>query len=257
MILQTIKPHNPTSSVHIVDYSPWPLYVCVSLLCIVLSSNLIAPVILLLGIVICWFRDIIREGFQGNHTLFVQKGLILGYLLFLITEIMLFFSFFWSYFHSSLSPNVELALIWPPLGIHAVNFLSLPLMGSTILLSSGFFVTLSHHSFLGGNKSVCLYAGLITVLLGISFVIAQATEYIYGTFTLTDSVFGTVFYMTTALHGIHVIIGVLFLIIQYFRIMADHLTLEQHLGFEFAIFYYHLVDVVWLFVFVVYYWWGS
>lgn len=143
------------------------------------------------------------------------------------------------------------------MGIEAIQFTSIPLLGSMLLLSSGFFVTLSHHAFLASNKSLCLIHGLITVILGTFFALLQLTEYSYGTFTISDSVFGSVFYMTTGLHGIHVIIGILFLIISFWRIYLDHLTLEHHLGFEFAIFYYHLVDLIWLLVFITFYWWGG
>ena len=245
------------NSIHIVDHSPWPLYISICSITVILSANPTLPLIVMLAIMFVWFRDIIREGKQGLHTKIVQKGLVLGYILFLITEIMLFFSFFWSYFHSSLSPSIELGLIWPPVGIEAIQFTSIPLLGSLLLLSSGFFVTLSHHAFLAGDKSLCLIHGLITVILGTLFALLQLTEYSYGTFTISDSVFGSVFYMTTGLHGIHVIIGIIFLVISFMRIYLDHLTLEHHLGFEFAIFYFHIVDVIWLFVFITFYWWGG
>ena len=245
------------SSFHIVDHSPWPLYISISLLTVILSANPTINLLVTFLIMFVWFRDILRESKQGLHTIIVQKGLILGYILFLVTEIMLFFSFFWSYFHSSLSPTVSLGLIWPPIGIEAVQFTSIPLLGSLLLLGSGFFVTLSHHAFLANNKSLCLIHGIITLILGASFALLQLTEYIYGTFTISDSIFGSVFYMTTGLHGIHVIIGIIFLAISFIRIYFDHLTAEHHLGFEFAIYYYHLVDVIWLFVFITFYWWGS
>lgn len=243
------------SSYHIVDHSPWPLYISICLITLILGSLL--PLVVLLLITIVWFRDIIRESKQGFHTVVVQKGLRLSFIIFLITEIMLFFSFFWSYFHSSLSPAIGIGLIWPPVGIEAIQYTSIPLLGSLLLLSSGFFVTLSHHAFLASNKSLCLTHGFITVLLGSLFALLQLTEYSFGTFTISDSVFGSVFYMTTGLHGIHVIVGIIFLVVSYARIWYDHLTLEHHLGFEFAIFYYHLVDIIWLFVFITFYWWGS
>lgn len=245
------------SSFHIVDHSPWPLYVSICLASLVLSAAPLLPAVSLLFITFLWFRDIIRESKQGFHTVVVQKGLRLSFILFLITEIMLFFSFFWSFFHSSLSPSIALGLIWPPAGIEAIQYTGTALLGSFLLLSSGFFVTLSHHAFVCNLKSLCLIHGGITVLLGSLFVVAQFNEYESSSFTISDSVFGSVFYMTTGLHGLHVIIGVLFLAVSYARIYLDHLTLEHHLGFEFAIFYYHLVDIIWLFVFFTYYWWGS
>ncbi len=244
------------SSYHIVEHSPWPLYISISLITLILGDPVI-PLTASLLITFVWFRDIIRESKQGFHTVVVQKGIRLSFIIFLITEIMLFFSFFWSYFHSSLSPSIAIALIWPPVGIEAIQYTSIPLLGSLLLLSSGFFVTLSHHAFLASNKSLSLIHGFITVILGSLFALLQLTEYSFGTFTISDSVFGSVFYMTTGLHGIHVIVGIIFLVISYIRIWFDHLTLEHHLGFEFAIFYYHLVDIIWLFVFITFYWWGS
>ena len=170
---------------------------------------------------------------------------------------MLFFSFFWSYFHSSLVPSVELGLVWPPLGINAVSPWGLPLLGSIILLASGFLVTLSHHALILGNKNLSITHLILTIILGLLFVYLQSSEYYYSEFTISDSVFGSVFYMTTGLHALHVIIGVIFLFVQLIRLIFDHFTLEHHLGYEFAIFYWHLVDIVWLFVFLTYYWWGS
>lgn len=241
---------------HIVQHSPWPFYISITLLSLLISSDIYS--VILLGLIsFQWFRDIIRESYEGHHTKKVQKNLIIGYILFLVSEVMLFFSFFWSYFHSSLAPTIELALIWPPLGIEAVNYLSIPLLGSIILLSSGFFITLSHHALILGNKNLSLWNGVLSIFLGILFVFLQLTEYYYSGFTIADSVYGSVFYMTTSLHGLHVIIGTLFLIVQYIRLYLDHFTLEHHLGLEFAIYYWHLVDVIWLFVFVSYYWWGS
>jgi cytochrome c oxidase subunit 3 len=149
--------------IHIVDHSPWPVLVSITAVTLLISSN-IENVLLLILLIFQWFRDIIREGKGGYHTIKVQKGLTIGYILFLISEIMLFFSFFWAFFHSSLSPAVELAIIWPPLGIDVVDYTSIPLFGSITLLASGFFVTLSHHAFIQGNKSLSLSTGVITVL---------------------------------------------------------------------------------------------
>lgn len=197
--------------IHIVDNSPWPMLVSISIVTLIISSDLI-NVLLLLLLTFQWFRDILRESKGGFHTIKVQKGLTIGFLLFLISEIMLFFSFFWAYFHSSLAPTVDIGLIWPPLGINweSQNTWGIPLCGSIILLSSGFVVTLSHHALILGNKLTAQLHLLIAILLGILFIILQTIEYTYGEFTISDSVFGSVFYMTTGLHAIHVIIGVLF-----------------------------------------------
>lgn len=204
-----------------------------------------------------WWRDVIREAKAGYHTTRVQKGILIGFLLFLLSEIMLFVSFFWAFFHSSLSPSIELGAYWPPEGINAVNPWAIPLLGSTVLLASGFILTLGHHALILGDKNLTIIMMIFTVLLGALFLFLQYNEYYYGEFTIADSVYGSVFYMTTGLHAIHVIVGVLFLFISLIRIYLDHYTTEHHIGFEFAIYYWHLVDVVWLLVFLIYYWWGS
>lgn len=233
------------------------MLISLTLVTLIINENIIINLILLLLIIFQWFRDIIREGKKGDHTIYVQKGLTIGYILFLISEIMLFISFFWAYFHSSLAPSIELSLLWPPLGIDPINPWGIPLLGSVVLLCSGFLVTLSHHALFLGSKSLSLFYYFLTILLGILFIYLQYTEYSFGEFTISDSVYGSVFYMTTGLHAIHVIIGTFFLFIQYIRFYFDHFSIDHHLGYEFSIFYWHLIDVIWLFVSLSYYWWGS
>jgi len=202
-------------------------------------------------------RDILREGKGGSHTLRVQKGLKYGFLLFLVTEIKLFVSLFWAFFHSSLAPAIELGCQWPPKGLNAINTWSLPLFGTCLLLSSGFILTLGHHAVILGQKNKALFGISLSILLGALFAYAQYKEYCFAEYSISDSVFGSVFYLTTGLHGLHVIAGVLFLTFACIYLFFDGFTSEHHLGLEFAIFYYHLVDIVWLFVFVLFYWWGG
>nr|QCQ69088.1 cytochrome c oxidase subunit 3 [Synchytrium taraxaci] len=260
MIPRAIHPY------HLVEASPWPLFMSFSLLSLAigfatwitnLQANLL-PQFLLVGFVaILWWKDVLRESAGGYHTIVVQKGITIGFLLFLISEIMLFFSFFWAFFHSSLAPAVDIGSVWPPEGINAVNPWAIPLFGSCVLLASGFVLTLSHHAMILGKKDLALITMLITVLLGFLFIFLQANEYQMGEFTIADSIFGNVFYMTTGLHAIHVIAGVTFLTVGLIRMYFDSFTTEHHLGLEFAIFYWHIVDVIWLFVFFLFYWWGS
>ena len=170
---------------------------------------------------------------------------------------MLFFSFFWGFLHSSLSPAVELGCQWPPMGVAAVNTWSLPLFGSCLLLSSGFILTYGHHALMEGNKEEALLGVLGSIILGALFALTQSIEYNFAEFTIADSVFGSIFYMTTGLHFLHVVAGVIFLTISGIRLYKDNMTSEHHIGLEFAIFYWHLVDVVWLAVYALYYWWGG
>lgn len=251
---------------HLVDVSPWPILLSFTLLSFAftivkwlhhLNPFIYVQVALILLIAYQWWRDVIREAKAGYHTKKVQKGILIGFLLFLISEVMLFASFFWAFFHSSLAPSIELGVLWPPLGINTVDTWSIPLLGSTVLVASGFILTIAHHSFLSGNKIEALWMTAFTVILGILFLYLQFNEYYYGEVTIADSVYGSIFYMTTGLHALHVIVGVIFLFISYIRIFFDHFTTEHHIGFEFAIYYWHLVDVVWLLVFIIYYWWGS
>lgn len=251
---------------HIVDVSPWPILLSFTMLSLAftivkwlnhLNPFIYIQIALILLIAFQWWRDVIREAKAGFHTQKVQKGILIGFLLFLISEIMLFASFFWAFFHSSLAPSIELGVLWPPLGINPVNTWAIPLLGSTVLVASGFILTIAHHAFISGNKILSLWMTAFTVILGALFLYLQFNEYLYGEVTISDSVYGSVFYMTTGLHALHVIVGVLFLFISYLRILFDHFTTEHHVGFEFAIYYWHLVDVVWLLVFLIYYWWGS
>ena len=208
----------------------------------------------MLLVFIQWNRDIIREGLGGYHTNRVARGLMIGFILFLISEVMLFVSFFWAYFHSSLSPDVILGAQWPPVGIHKIDTWGIPLLGSCILLGAGFILTLGHHLYIQGNKDLAvLYMGL-SVLVGGSFIWLQYTEYLNCAFTISDSVYGSVLYITTGLHGIHVIIGVLFLLVATIRTYLDSFTINHNLGLEASIIYFHLIDLIWLVLFLVYYW---
>lgn len=255
---------------HLVSPSPWPLYSSISLLTLTTSGVLTmhgfsgAGNILFLALVTLiysmslWFRDIISEGtYIGNHTLAVQKGLNLGVALFIVSEALFFLAIFWTFFHSALSPTVELGAQWPPIGIDAINPFELPLLNTVILLSSGVTVTYAHHSLIQGNRAGALYGLVFTVVLAAIFTAFQGIEYSVSSFTLSDGVFGSCFYFGTGFHGLHVIIGTIFLAVGLWRTLAYHLTENHHLGLEAGILYWHFVDVVWLFLYVSVYYWGS
>jgi len=205
-----------------------------------------------------WFRDVISEGtYLGDHTSAVQRGITMGVGLFIVSEALFFLAIFWAFFHSALSPTVELGAQWPPMGITAINPFELPLLNTVILLSSGVTVTYSHHSLIQGNRSGTLYGLIATIILAIVFTFLQGIEYSVSSFTISDGAFGSCFFFGTGFHGLHVIIGTVFLAVAAFRILAYQLTDNHHLGFESAILYWHFVDVVWLFLFVSVYYWGS
>ena len=220
--------------------------------------NLIFGLISVILSMSLWFRDIISEGtYLGNHTLAVQKGLNMGVALFIVSEALFFLAIFWAFFHSALSPTVELGAQWPPMGIEAINPFELPLLNTVILLSSGVTVTYAHHSLIEGNRAGTLYGLIATVVLAVIFTGFQGVEYNVSSFTLSDGAFGTCFYFGTGFHGLHVMIGTAFLAVGLWRVLAYHLTDNHHLGFESAILYWHFVDVVWLFLFISIYYWGS
>nr|QRI61354.1 cytochrome c oxidase subunit III [Pochazia shantungensis] len=253
---------------HLVTSSPWPIMtsmnVMTSLTGMVKWTTLKQMETMIMGIIltsicsILWWRDVIREStFQGNHTKMVTKGIKMGMILFITSEVMFFFSFFWSFFHSSLSPNIEIGMNWPPKSIKPFNPMEVPLLNTIILLSSGVSITWAHQAILinklnKSNKSI-----MITVLLGIYFTFLQKWEYSESSFTIADSIYGSTFFMMTGFHGLHVIIGTIFLAVCFMRSKKMHFSLHHHTGFEAAAWYWHFVDVVWLFLYISVYWWGK
>lgn len=255
---------------HLVSPSPWPLYTSISLLALttagVLTMHgfnnagifLFTAFLSLILSMSLWFRDVISEGtYLGNHTLAVQRGLNMGVALFIVSEGLFFLGIFWAYFHSSLSPTIELGAHWPPLGIDAINPFELPLLNTIILLSSGVTVTYAHHSLIQGNRNGTLIGLVYTVILAIIFTALQGIEYTVSSFTISDGTFGSCFYFGTGFHGLHVMIGTAFIGVGLWRVLAYHVTDNHHLGLEASILYWHFVDVVWLFLYVSVYYWGS
>lgn len=257
-----------THAYHIVNPSPWPLTGALSAL--LLTSGLVmwfhfnSTLLLTIGLITNiltmyqWWRDIVREGtFQGHHTPVVQKGLRYGMILFIVSEVFFFSGFFWAFYHSSLAPTPELGGYWPPAGIIPLNPLEVPLLNTSVLLASGVSITWAHHSLIEGNRKHIIQALFITICLGLYFTILQASEYYETSFTISDGVYGSTFFIATGFHGLHVIIGSTFLIVCLLRQLKFHFTSNHHFGFEAAAWYWHFVDVVWLFLYVSIYWWGS
>lgn len=255
---------------HLVTQSPWPLLTSVSLLILTLSGAgwfngfSLAGYGVALGLVstissmILWFKDVINERvMMGDHTILVQKGLELGFLLFLVSEIFLFVSIFWAFLHSALAPSVEIGMQWPPVGIDPLDPYSIPLLNTIILLSSGATVTYGHHALIAGDRKGAILGLILTILLALVFTSFQVVEYKEAGFTISDSVFGSVFFLGTGVHGLHIVIGTLFLTVGLVRLINYHFTSHHHVGLESAILYYHLVDVVWLALYVLFYWWGA
>ena len=212
----------------------------------------------LLYVMYTWWRDIVREAtFEEQHTVPVQRGLRLGMVLFIVSEIMFFFAFFWAFFHSSLSPVFNLGGVWPPEAIQTIQTSGIPLTNTFFLLSSGATVTWAHHAIIVRAKKQAIIGLLFTILLATIFTILQGMEYVEAPFNINDSVFGSCFYMATGFHGFHVFVGTCCLFVSLLRIVYNHFTSTHHFGFESAAWYWHFVDVVWLFLFITVYWWGG
>nr|UVU30533.1 cytochrome c oxidase subunit 3 [Xorides funiuensis] len=251
---------------HMVTLSPWPLMTSMSILNMLIGTikwfHEFNMNIFLLGLfsilmnLSFWWRDVMREStFQGSHTKYVLKLLKLGMLLFIISELFFFLSFFWTFFHNVLSPSIEIGMIWPPLNISPFNPYNIPLLNTIILLSSGISITWSHYSMLNNNFKKSLNSLKITIFLGVYFTFLQYYEYYESSFTISDSIYGSIFFLTTGFHGMHVIIGTIFIIITLMRMKNLHFSKIHHFGFEASAWYWHFVDVIWLFVYTLIYYW--
>lgn len=211
-----------------------------------------------LAIMFVWWRDVIREAtFDKVHSPVVQIGLRYGMALFISSEVMFFAAFFWAYYSAALFPPASIGGIWPPANIHTFDPLDMPSIMTLILLLSGTTVTWAHHAILEGNQKDTVRALAFTVALGFSFSLCQAFEYHHAQFGLTSGIFGSTFFMATGFHGLHVIIGTIFLAVCLWRAKRGDFTSDSHFGLEAAAWYWHFVDVVWLFLFISVYVYGA
>jgi cytochrome c oxidase subunit 3 len=262
---------------HLVEPSPWPAVGSASALTMVVGGLLYMHEVpggiwvLLLGVLglittlVFWWRDVVHESRSGDHTDVVSKGLRIGMVLFITSEVLFFFAFFWAYFWGALvhpHPEVIEGYSWLPAGAHPVDTWDVPFLNTMILLLSGCTVTWAHHAVRENDNRTAFKALVITVLLGILFTAFQAYEYVHVIhhpqgFTITSGIFGSTFYMATGFHGFHVMVGTTFLIVCMMRAWYGHFRPDKHVGFEAAAWYWHFVDVVWLFLFAWVYWWGG
>ncbi len=280
--------HNVNHDYHIVDPSPWPLVGGIGALItaigavgymrayaesefLVAGINLAGPWLLIIGLVIvlytmfAWWSDTVREAHVGHHTKVVSLHLRYGMLLFIASEVMFFVAWFWAFFDASLYPGeaVQQARVehtgghWPPDGIEVLDPWHLPLFNTVILLLSGTTVTWAHHALLNDDRRTLIGMLSVTVALGLLFTAIQGYEYAVAPFAFKESIYGATFFMATGFHGFHVIVGTIFLIVCLLRAMAGHFSPQQHFGFEAAAWYWHFVDVVWLFLFCCIYVWAS
>ena len=253
--------HAPKHPYHLVDPSPWPVVGSIAAGLTALGAVLfmhghgswllIIGFLGVLGTMAMWWRDVIREAtFRGYHTPVVQLGLRYGMILFIASEVMFFAAFFWAYFDASLFPKEAIGFVWPPANIRPFNPFELPLLNTLILLTSGVTVTWAHHALREGDRKGMLQGLGLTILLGLTFTCVQAFEYSHASFGFTQGIYPSTFFMATGFHGFHVIVGTIFLIVCWFRANRGDFKPDHHFGFEAAAWYWHFVDVVWLFLFI-------
>jgi cytochrome c oxidase subunit III len=278
----------PQHDYHIIDPSPWPFLGAVGALIMAIGGvawmqmlkggalhlfglNLANPWLFFIGLAIvlytmfAWWSDTIKEAHEGHHTKVVSIHLRYGMIMFIASEVMFFVAWFWAFFDASLYSGEAIQAsrvaytggVWPPKGIEVLDPLHLPLYNTITLLLSGTTVTWAHHALLHNDRKGLVNGLILTVGLGIIFSSVQAYEYAHAPFTFKDSLYGATFFMATGFHGFHVLIGTIFLAVCLFRALKGHFTPQQHFGFEAAAWYWHFVDVVWLFLFACVYIWAS
>ncbi|MFT3989382.1 cytochrome c oxidase subunit 3 [Aestuariivirga sp.] len=271
--------HDKHHDYHLVNPSPWPFTGSMSALITAIGAvswmhgfNPAVMIVGLLGVIytmFMWWRDVIKEAHAGDHTPVVGLHLRYGMLMFIVSEVMFFVAWFWAFFDASLFTGEEIqqarALatggVWPPKGIEVLNPWHLPLINTLILLTSGTTVTWAHHALLNNDRQGLKWGLIATIALGVLFSTIQAYEYIHAPFHFSQAnggnIYGSTFFMATGFHGFHVLIGTIFLTVCLFRALAGDFTPKQHFGFEAAAWYWHFVDVVWLFLFACIYIWSS
>jgi cytochrome c oxidase subunit 3 len=270
------RPHH---DYHLVDPSPWPIVGSISVFIMAVGaiawmrhSFAAAPVVFAIGVLgtlytmLAWWRDVVKEAeHQGYHTRVVQLSHRYGMILFIASEVMFFVAWFWAYFNTALFPHEAkefmrtdlLGGVWPPHGIETFDPWHLPLLNTLILLTSGTTVTWAHHALLHNDRQGVKWGLILTIALGACFTAVQAYEYSHATFAFKGNIYGATFFMATGFHGAHVIIGTIFLTVCLLRVYLGHFSSTHHLGFEFAAWYWHFVDVVWIFLFACIYVWGG
>lgn len=254
------------SSFHLVLIRPWPLVFSLVLFNLLITSLLwfhyrsfmffFLKVLLLVYVLVLWLRDVEVETWLGYHTLSVYAGLRVGIVLFILSEVMFFFSFFWGFFHSCWRPSLGV-VGWPPCGFESVSVeaFGLPLLKTLLLLSSGVRITYCHHRIIVQSKRGVMLGGMVTLVYGFLFLGVQLEEYYLSDLSVNRLVFGTVFFLLTGFHGFHVILGMGMIMYCFFRFLyKKEFSHKQHASFEVAAWYWHFVDVVWLFLYLFVYW---
>jgi cytochrome c oxidase subunit 3 len=260
--------HEQHHPYHLVDPSPWPLLGAMAALLAAGGAVgwmhggpvwfMVAGLVGILYVMVRWWMDVVDEGErQGHHNKVVQIGLRYGMALFIASEVMFFAAFFWAFFGASLFPTEAIGKVWPPKGIETFDPWDLPFLNTLILLTSGVTLTWAHHALIENQRRDVIRGLVLTIALGLIFTGVQAYEYSHAAFGFTEGIYASTFYMATGFHGFHVIVGTTFLCVCLGRALKGHFKPDHHVGFEAAAWYWHFVDVVWLFLFVCVYWLGD
>ena len=280
----------PQHDYHLVNPSPWPLLGSIGALIMAIGAVawmqqmkggslhlfwmeltvakywiLAVGLVLVLYVMYAWWSDTVKEAHEGYHTRVVSLHLRYGMIMFIASEVMFFVAWFWAFFDASLFPDEAAQVareaftggVWPPKDIEVLDPFHLPLYNTIILLLSGTTVTWAHHALLHDDRKGLIWGLTLTVALGVLFSFVQAYEYVHAPFEFSNSIYGATFFMATGFHGFHVFIGTIFLLVCLIRALRGDFTPKQHFGFEAAAWYWHFVDVVWLFLFVCIYVWAS
>jgi cytochrome c oxidase subunit 3 len=275
--------HEKNHDYHILNPSIWPLAGSIGAFIMLFGSVLgmqnndqinsisdfaeyywmfLVGLLIVLYVMYAWWAEVVTESEVGDHTPVVRIGLRYGFILFIMSEVMFFAAWFWSFFKHAMYPmgpqSPAVDGVWTPVGIETFDPWHLPLINTLILLCSGMAATWAHHALVHENNRQDMKWGLIlAVALGAIFTVFQAYEYSHAAFGFSGNIYGAIFFMLTGLHGFHVLIGTIFLMVCLVRLQRGHFTPERHVGFEAAAWYWHFVDVVWLFLFAAVYVWGG
>nr|QZH55180.1 cytochrome c oxidase subunit III [Lardoglyphus konoi] len=252
---------------HLVNPSPWPLMTSFSVLSFALSVIIMVrsfnfyPFLLSLFLLcyssFLWGRDVHREGcYEGEHNMQVVSGIKVGMILFILSECFFFFGMFWGYLHLAEAPSIELGGVWPPVGIYSFDPKGIPFLNTILLVSSGVSVTWTHHAMEVGQFKSSVVSLVLTVLLGFTFTLFQLMEYYVASFTFSCSAYSSIYFMGTGFHGLHVLIGSVLLLMCLNRFSKMFISPNHSVGFECSVWYWHFVDIVWFFLYLVFYWWG-
>ncbi|WP_339334079.1 cytochrome c oxidase subunit 3 [uncultured Maricaulis sp.] len=272
--------HAAKHDYHLVDPSPWPFVGSLGAFLLAIGAvgnmkglvgadhplafmygdgsfgGLILGFLIVIWTMIGWWGDMIKESKRGDHTAVVDIGMRYGMILFIASEVMFFVAWFWAFFEYAIFHEVRIdpaLAAWPPAGVETFNPWHLPLMNTLILLLSGTTVTWAHHALQHDDRKGAIIGLIFTVALGLAFTSLQVIEYSHAEFAFSmadgGNLYGATFFMATGFHGAHVVIGTIFLAVCLFRLLAGQMSSKKHFGLEAAAWYWHFVDVVWLFLF--------